>query len=126
MGDSDAIHFREITPKDFYFAQILRIEERSYMELLDRLVLNPESLDSISYRHFNTVIEWANENLFEERVFAVEEWLELAFHLGKQKWDSSLDWLESQPITKVLTMIDILKNYAEERADQIKKAAKGR
>jgi hypothetical protein len=44
--------------------------------------------------------------------------------LCKQRWDQSLDWLEAQPISKILTMIQIVKNYAEEQEKQMKKSAK--
>jgi len=118
------LHFRELRPKDFYFAQTLRQQERSYLELVERLVVNPESLDYLSATKFRGVLKWAEENLLEERVFPVENWLELGFHLCKQRWDNSMDWLEQQPISKVLVMIDIVKKHADEQEAAMKKSSR--
>lgn len=94
------------------------------MELVERLVLNPEVLDSVPSARFRTVLEWAEENLLKERVFLVENWLEVGFHLCKQRWDGSMDWLETQPISKVLTMIDIVKKHADAQEAEMKKASR--
>ena len=37
-----------------------------------------------------------------------------------------MDWLENQPISKILLMIDILNQYAEDVSDAQKKAARGK
>jgi hypothetical protein len=124
-GDGLVLHFREITPKDFYLGQILRQQKRSFMELVVRLLLSPEEcLDQIPARKFSTVVKWVTENLLEERLFTVENWLKTAFHLCKERWDSSIDWMESQPISKVLTMISVTNDFHEKQADEAKKAAR--
>ena len=121
-----SLHVREIRPKDFYFAQILRQSDRSYVELLDRLILNPEVLDTLTATQTRVFFTWITENLLNETVFTVENWLEVSFHLCKQRWDSTMEWLEDQPISKIQLMIQIVKNHAEEQEKAAKKAAKSK
>jgi hypothetical protein len=121
---AEAFHFREVTPKDFYFAQILRQNDRSYMELIIRLLLNPEILEYSSITYTRAVIKWGVETLLDQTVLTVENWLEVAFHLCKQRWDSSIDWLENQPMSKINAMIDIMKTHAEEQEKEMKKNAR--
>jgi hypothetical protein len=54
----------------------------------------------------------------------LEQWLTTAFHLCKQRWDSSIDWLESQPVPKVLLMIDIVNAHVKAQEAEMKKAAR--
>jgi hypothetical protein len=124
-SDEITLHFREITPKDFYLGQILRQQKRSFMELVIRLMLSDEDLlDRITAKRFGTVVRWISENLLEERLFTVENWLKTAFHLCKERWDSSIDWLESQPISKILVMISVMNDFHEKQADEAKKASR--
>lgn len=119
------LRFRELTPRDFYFGQILRQQERSYIELVERLILSPEEdLDKVTATRFRSVLKWASENLLEERLFTVENWLKTSFHLCKERWDSSMDWLEVQPISKILAMIDVMSQFHEKQADEMKKSAR--
>lgn len=122
--DGPMFHFREITPKDFYLAQILRQSDRSVLELVDRLLLNREVLDEVTSKQTRTVLKWATQNLLESTVLTVENWLEIAYHLCKQRWDSSVDWLETQPMSKINAMIDIVKRHAEEQEKEMKKSAR--
>ena len=117
---------REIRPKDFYLAQIIRQQERSVFELVEKLILNPEVLDESTIPQLRSVFNWATENLLDEKIFPVEKWLQTGFHLCKQRWDDSMDWLENQPISKILLMIDIVNQYAEDVSDAQKKAARGK
>lgn len=66
------------------------------------------------------------DNLLTDTVYKVENWLELAFHLCKQRWDSTVDWLEDQPMSKIQLMIQILKDHNEQQDKEMKKAAKKR
>ncbi len=121
---STLFHVREVTPKDFYFAQILRQTDRSQIELIERLILNPEVLDTSSSSEARQVFKWVADNLLNKTVLSVENWLEVAYHLCKQRWDSSVDWLENQPMSKINTMVEIVKLHAEEQEKQMKKARK--
>ena len=113
-------------PKDFYFAQILRQKEAGQSDFITRLILSPDSLDTCSAGETKTVLNWAVENLLHEKVYSVESWLEVAYHLCKQRWDQSIDWLEEQPMSKIQAMISIVKKHAEEQDKQVKKASRRR
>ena len=54
----------------------------------------------------------------------VEQWMETAFHLCKQRWDSSIDWLETQPVPKILLMIDIVNKFVKEQEEEMKRASR--
>ena len=70
------------------------------------------------------MFKWVGDNILSENVLTVENWLEVAYHLCKQRWDSSVDWLEQQPMSKVQTMIQVVKSHAEEQEKEAKKSAK--
>ena len=74
--------------------------------------------------HTRALFKWVSENILNENVLTVENWLEVAYHLCKQRWDSSVDWLEQQPMSKVQTMIQVVKSHAEEQEKEAKKSAK--
>ena len=124
MGADITFHVREVKPKDFYFAQLLRQQEDGFIPLVQRLLLNPDCLDLVTIAESRAVFKWISETILQQNVLAVENWLEVAFHLCKQRWDSSLDWLEEQPMSKIQTMIQIIKNHADEQEKAMKKSAK--
>ncbi len=117
-------HFREVAPKDFYLAQILRQADRSQLEMVERLLLNPETLDEATSQQTRMALKWVIENLLDKTILTVENWLEVAYHLCKQRWDSSIDWLETQPMSKINLMIDIIKRHNEEQEKEMKKNAR--
>lgn len=116
------VKLREIRPKDFYFAQVLRQSNGNQIELILRLILTPESLDLLPAKDTRKVFRWITENLLEQSILSVENWLEVAYHLCKQRWDSSVDWLEMQPMSKINAMVEIVKRHAEEQEKQMKKS----
>ena len=124
INGSVQLHFREICPKDFYYAQILRSKDSGSLPLLLRLLLNQEKLDELTLFQTRKILEWASKELLEEKVLTVENWLEASFHLCKQRWDQSVDWLETQPISKIFAMVEIVKNFAEKQEDEMKKASR--
>jgi hypothetical protein len=124
LQDGPIFHFREITPKDFYFAQVLRQAERSQIELILRLLRNEEVLEEATSTYTRAMLKWAAETLLDKSVFTVENWLELAYHLCKQRWDASVDWMEAQPISKINAMVAIVKNHAEKQEQEMKKASR--
>jgi hypothetical protein len=96
------------------------------MELILRLYLNPDTSDELTSTQFRQVIKWVGEALLDQTILTVENWMEVAYHLCKQRWDSSMDWLETQPMSKVQTMIEIVKKHAEDQAKEMKKNARKR
>lgn len=119
-------HLREVVPKDFYLAQIIRSEEGGLIPIFMRILLNEGIIDEVPSRVFKSLIGWAVENILKDNVLTVENWLEVAFHLCKQRWDSSIDWLEGQPMSKIRTMIEINKKHVEEQEAQMKKSSRKR
>jgi len=124
VDDHPPVHFRELCPKDFYLAQILRDKEGSILLLLDRLTLEDSALDNFSTKQARKLLNWVAEELLSEKIMTVENWLEASYHLCKQRWDSSVDWLETQPISKILTMISIVNKHVEQQEAQMKKSAR--
>jgi hypothetical protein len=119
-------HLRETCPKDFYLAQVVRQQERSVFEIIQRLILNDEVLETASIREARAMINWAVETLVDKNVLTVENWLQVAYNLCKQRWDSSIDWLETQPMSKIHTMIQIVQQHVEDQEKEAKKAARKR
>jgi hypothetical protein len=91
------------------------------VELILRLLLDHDSLDEITSTQFRQVVKWVGETLLNQNILTVENWMEVSYHLCKQRWDSSMDWLETQPMSKIQTMIEIVKKHAEEQEKQMKK-----
>jgi hypothetical protein len=110
-----------MTPKDFYKAQTLRNSGKSFLPLFQRILLNEKTLDEAPSKTFKVLIGWAVENIFQEKILSVENWLEVAFHLCKQRWDSSIDWLETQPMSKINAMLEVNKKFVEDQEEQMKK-----
>lgn len=94
------------------------------LDIMERIVLNPEVFDEATISETRAVMDWAVENILDKNILTVENWLEVGYHLCKQRWDSSLDWLETQPMSKIHTMIEIVKHHAQETEKAHKKAAR--
>lgn len=124
LPSGPVFRFREITPKDFYLAQVLRQAERSQLELVQRLLVDEKILDEATAAQTRQAVKWACENLLDKTILTLENWLEVAYHLCKQRWDSSIEWLETQPMSKINLMIEIVKKHAEEQEKEMKKNAR--
>ena len=94
------------------------------MSLVCRLILNPDVLSEWNCRQTEAMLNWAAEELLTEKIFSVESWLQTAFYLCKRQWNSSVDWLEEQPMSKILAMTDIVKSDAEKQEDAVKKSSR--
>lgn len=130
MNDKGPIHFRDLTPKDFYFIQILQNEEVPAQDMavaiVSRVLLDEESLEQLSIYETRKAFEWAMENVLKEKIMTIEGWLQTAFHLCKQRWDSSIEWMETLPVPKILLMIEILNQHVKAQEAEMKKSAKKR
>lgn len=91
-----------------------------------RLIINEDIIEKVPSKVFKSLVNWVSDNILNENILSVENWLEVAFHLSKQRWGPSIDWLESQPMSKIKTMIEINKKHAEEQESQVKKASRKR
>ena len=81
-------------------------------------------LDEATSTQTRQAVHWAVETLLDKSILSVENWLEVAFHLCKQRWDQSVDWLEGQPMSKINAMLSIVKHHAEEQEKMMKKKGK--
>ena len=123
-----ALVLREVCPKDFYWFTLL---DNDYSELTDThktlLILSLLSsegetvLDRIPSNCIPPLIFWMNKNLLEERLMPLEQWLTTAFHLQKQRWDESISWLETQPMSKVILMMNIQGKFNQDQEREMKK-----
>lgn len=64
------------------------------------------------------------DNVFSDSILTVENWMEISFHLCKQRWDQSVDWLETQPMSKIKLMIDIVKKHGDQQEAELKKSSR--
>ncbi len=85
-----------------------------------------EDLERLPASTLNPLIDWASKTIFEGVIMPVDKWLELAFHLQKQRWDSSIDWLEQQPMSKILLMNRIQGKFVEEQNREMKRSSRKR
>lgn len=92
--------------------------------LLDRVILEDSALDEFTTRQAHKLLEWVINELLLEKIMTVESWLEASYHLCKQRWDSSVDWLETQPMSKILAMISIVNKHAEQQEAAMKKSSR--
>mgnify|MGYP003635658189 CR=1 FL=1 len=81
-------------------------------------------LDKIPSRCLGPTIRWVSENLINEKVMTVPQWLEMAFHLCKQRWDESVKWMENEPMSKLLLMIRIQNKFNEAQNREMKKSSR--
>lgn len=92
--------------------------------MISRLIQNKDDLVYFSLPQTEKIFKWIGEEVINEKILTVENWLEVSFHLCKQRWDSTVDWLETQPMSKILTMINIVENFAEKQEQEIKKSSR--
>lgn len=132
-GGRLALTFRELTPRDYYFFNLIENDypdiSQTHLTLLiiQRLAgLDERDLGLIPSRYVQPIAEWMGPELLQEKVMKVEQWLEMAFHLCKQRWDQSVDWLEDQPVSKVLLMAHLQSKFVEKQNEETKKASRKR
>lgn len=130
MNERGPVHFRDLTPKDFYYIQVLQNEKLPDSEvaiaMVTRVLLEEEPLEQLSVFETRKAFEWVAENVLAARVMTVESWLQTAFHLCKQRWDSSIEWMETLPVPKILLMVEILNQHVKAEEAAMKKSSKKR
>jgi hypothetical protein len=120
-----------LTPKDYYLVSLIQNDFPDMSSLVFNFLLlqklaniTEEELDQIPVYFFKPLFKWVNEEILEGKVMTVEQWLSLAFHLCKQRWDQSIDWLEQQPVSKILLMLKIQSDFVEKEKQEMKKSAR--
>lgn len=124
---------RELRPKDFYFFSLI---ENDYPDITQNHLiilvimrlcdLTEDDLLKIPSRYIEPLARWMGTEILEEKVMRLDQWLEMAFHFCKQRWDQSLGWLEDQPVSKILVMAKILTDFVEKQNNDTKRATRKR
>ena len=124
---------REVCPRDFYWFSVVENDfpdlTATAMSLLLIVLLCDEDesvLNLIPASAIGPLAGWMMKELVEERIMAVDKWLEMAFHLCKQRWDESIEWMEQQPMSKVLLMMRIQSQFNEKQEREMKKSSRKR
>ena len=85
-----------------------------------------EVLDLIPAKCVNVLVKWMMPELIQDRLMKLDQWLEIAFHLCKQRWDESVDWMEHQPMSKIMLMTRIQTKFNTEQEREMKKNSRKR
>lgn len=132
-GGRLALTFRELTPRDYYFFNLVENDYKDITQthlsllILMRLGdLDETDLDLVPAKYVKPITDWIGPELLQEKIMKVEQWLEMAFHLCKQRWDQSIDWLERQPVSKILLMAHLQSQFVDKQNEESKKAARRR
>lgn len=131
LGGKYRLKIRELTPKDFYFVSLIQNDYPSMSSLVFNLMLlqkltgaTMDEIDYIPVPYLARLFDWISKEILEEKVMSVEQWLSLAFHLCKQRWDQSIDWLENQPVSKISLMLKIQSEFIEKEREEMKKSSR--
>ena len=119
---------REVEPRDFYWFALVEndfpdLDPTTLTVLIIQMLTGctEGDLQNLPQKSLPPLSWWIMDNIVKERVMKVDGWLEMAFHLQKQRWDDSIDWLETQPMSKILLMNRIQGGFVEEQNRQMKK-----
>jgi len=120
---------RELCPRDFYWFATVENDfpdlSPALTGLLTLLLLldgRDEELEMIPKRVVSALSWWIGPNLLNEKLMKLDQWYEVAFHLCKQRFDVTMDWMEKQPVPKILLMIQVLTKHAKEQEREMRKA----
>jgi hypothetical protein len=124
---------REVCPKDFYWFSVVEndfpdLSPTAQTLLIIALLCDEDEavLNLIPASSIGPLVKWMTKELIEERIMKVDKWLEMAFHLCKQRWDESIEWIEQQPMSKVLLMMRIQSQFNEKQEREMKKSSRKR
>jgi hypothetical protein len=122
---------REPIPKDYYWFATLENDFPDLRPVVGNLLTlavlldgRVEDLDQIPKNSVSVLIWWMSKNLLQEKIMKLDQWYETAFHLCKQRFDITMDWLEQQPVPKILLMTRVLTKFATEQQREMRKASR--
>jgi hypothetical protein len=121
--------FRDLIPKDFYWFALCENDFPDLSPTLQYLLIicmlldeDERILDQIPKRHIGPLTHWIGNEVLQEKIMKLTQWYELSFHLCKQRFDYTMDWLETQPVPKILLMAQTLTKFAKEQEREMRKA----
>jgi len=86
------------------------------------LDLDESILDKIPKRHVSLLSWWVSKEVLDEKIMKLDQWYDTAFHLCKQRFDSTMDWMENEPVSKLLLMTHTVSKFAKEQEREMRKA----
>lgn len=121
-------------PRDFYFLTYLE-EEAEFKDqdtektfrIVESLCYDPKQFERVMrlrQDRFWLLVQAMFDNCLKGKVMTPNQWLETAFHLCKQRWDQSIDWMETLPMSKINAMIEVQSKFAEEMRKDAKDRSK--
>ena len=120
---------REVCPRDYYWFALIENDFADVNPLITNLQTlalllegDEEDLMLVPRSAVTPLVWWMTENLLNEKVMKLDQWYETAFHLCKQRFDVTMDWMESQPVSKILLMTQVVTKFAKEQEREMKKA----
>ena len=120
---------RDVIPKDFYWFQLIENDfpdlgtTLQFLLILCMFLDGDESiLDKVPKRHIGPLSWWVGQELLNEKVMKLDDWYKMSFHLCKQRFDSTMEWLENQPVPKILLMVNTLTAFNKEQEREMRKA----
>jgi hypothetical protein len=118
-----------VCPRDFYWFALLENEFSDASPVVTNLqtlaiLMGGDETDllHVPKSAIAPLLWWMSKNLLEEKVMKLDQWYETAFHLCKQRFDTTMDWMETQPISKILLMVQVITKYAKEQEREMRKA----
>ena len=120
---------REPIPKDYYWFATLENDFPDIRPVIGNLLTlavlldgRVEDLDRIPKSVVTVLVWWMAKNLLDEKIMKLEQWYETAFHLCKQRFDTTMEWREDKPVPKILLMTRVLTKFAQEQQREMRKA----
>jgi len=96
------------------------------ISLLLDLPEDHQDIISIPKRKLGALYWWISNEMLEGKVMKVDQWFKLSFHLCKQRFDSTMEWFEQQPMSKITLMATVMSDYADEQNKEMKRASRKR
>ena len=129
MDGESTYLFREVCPRDYYWFSLLENDFKDCSPVITNLQTLAMLMDGdeddlliIPKTHVSVLVWWMTSTLLDEKIMKLDQWYETAFHLCKQRFDVTIDWMESQPVSKILLMTQVVTKYAKEQEREMKKS----
>lgn len=129
MDDESTYIFREVCPRDYYWFSLLENDFKDCAPVITNLQTlailmdgDEDELFMVPKRHAGVLMWWMSSTLLDEKIMKLDQWYETAFHLCKQRFDVTIDWMESQPVSKILLMTQVVTKFGKEQEREMKKA----
>lgn len=97
---------RELCIKDYYIGDEIELHSFEYFYTLFSKCCKSHNVDELSLKTIKPILNWFIENLYSN--INLNDWYKTSYFLLRGRWGSDLDWLESQPMSRLLKMIEMM------------------